>query len=82
MLPELLVRGGVALIVHSTLCDEEQTVAHLREHRLKAAVIARQTVRFGPVMRARARRLEEAGVIGAGQRHEELVVVRADRVDP
>lgn len=34
---------------------------------------------FGPVMLARAAYLEAAGLAKSGQRHEDLVVIRADR---
>ncbi|MBP2328632.1 release factor glutamine methyltransferase [Kibdelosporangium banguiense] len=81
LLPVLLNRGGTALIVHSALCGTETTLNQLRGTGLKASVVARETVPFGPVMRARAEWLESAGLIDAGQRHEELVVIRADRIE-
>jgi release factor glutamine methyltransferase len=81
LLPVLLNRGGTALIVHSALCGTDTTLNQLRGTGLKASVVARETVPFGPVMRARAEWLESAGLIDAGQRHEELVVIRADRIE-
>jgi release factor glutamine methyltransferase len=42
---------------------------------------ARRMEPFGPVMLARAERLRACGLIGPGQRHEELVVIRADRLE-
>ncbi|GAA5089355.1 HemK2/MTQ2 family protein methyltransferase [Nocardia iowensis] len=81
MLPELLAKGGVALIVHSTLSGEELTLNHLRDNGLKASIVARQTVPFGPVLRRRAEWLEAAKHIEPGQRFEELVVIRADRIE-
>src|SRR4051812_21788953 len=79
--PPLLAPGGVLLMVHSALCDEQATVAALRDRGLKVSVIARRREPFGPVMRARAARLEARGLIRVGQRHEELVVIRADRTE-
>ncbi|RSM91698.1 methyltransferase domain-containing protein [Kibdelosporangium aridum] len=78
VIPLLLNDKGMALIVHSELCDSDATVHQLRGANLKAAVIARQVIPFGPVMRSRAAWLESAGLIEPGQRHEELVVIRAD----
>ncbi|MGA5699959.1 HemK2/MTQ2 family protein methyltransferase [Peterkaempfera bronchialis] len=77
--PRLLAPGGLLLLVHSELCGVHTTLAALRAAGLKAAVVDRGPEPFGPVMRARAAALERHGVIGAGQRHEELVVIRADR---
>ncbi|MGK5531579.1 HemK2/MTQ2 family protein methyltransferase [Streptomyces sp. URMC 129] len=78
--PPLLRPGGVALIVHSGLCDPELTVKMLEKERLSAEVTERRTVPFGPVMRARAAWLRQRGLIGPEQSTEELAVVRAERV--
>ncbi len=77
--PSLLSPGGVLLLVHSALCGVSATLRRLREHGLTARVVAREPEPFGPVMRARADRLERLGLIAPGQRFEELVVVRADQ---
>lgn len=77
--PLLLAPGGTVLVVHSGLCDEDKTVRQLRGGGLKAAVVARGEAPFGPVMRGRAERLRELGLVAPGQRVEELVVVRGDR---
>jgi release factor glutamine methyltransferase len=79
--PPLLAPGGVLLLVHSALCGAEITVTALRNRGLKASVIARRREPFGPVMQARATRLEAMGLIWPGQRYEELVVIRADRTE-
>ncbi|WP_083889397.1 HemK2/MTQ2 family protein methyltransferase [Nocardia pneumoniae] len=81
-LPALLKPRGMALIVHSALCDPDETLAQLRENELKAAIVARATVPFGPVLRRRADWLASAGLIEPGQRMEDLVVIRADRIRP
>ncbi|WP_280274029.1 HemK2/MTQ2 family protein methyltransferase [Nocardia wallacei] len=79
MMPGLLNRRGTALIVHSALCDPDETMRLLRDGGLKAAVAAREPNEFGPVLHARASWLEAVGLIEPGRRHEELVVIRADR---
>ncbi|WP_434453200.1 HemK2/MTQ2 family protein methyltransferase [Lentzea sp. E54] len=76
---DLLVPGGVLLMVHSALCGVATTLKQLRDCGLKAAVVQRRSVPFGPVMRGRIGFLEQHGLIDAGQRHEELVVIRGDR---
>jgi release factor glutamine methyltransferase len=69
------------LIVHSEVCGIMATLNRLREVGLKAAVVARKVVAFGPIMRQRIPLLERHGLIRSGQRHEELVVIRADQLD-
>ncbi|RCG21373.1 methyltransferase domain-containing protein [Streptomyces diacarni] len=78
--PRLLADNGVLLMVHSQLCGPDRTLEMLRGSGLDAAVTARRTQPFGPVLRARARWLEQQELISPGQRHEELVVIRADLV--
>ncbi|MBB5958180.1 release factor glutamine methyltransferase [Saccharothrix tamanrassetensis] len=78
VLPLLLADKGMALIVHSQLCDEDATLHQLRGGGLKASVVARRTVPFGPVLRGRAKWLRDNGYLAPGQEQEELVVVRAD----
>lgn len=74
--PAHLSPGGVILLVFSRLCDEELVAGLLERSGLATEVAARALEPFGPVMTGRARWLEERGLITAGQRHEELVVVR------
>lgn len=78
LLPLLLADQGMALMVHSGLCDSGTTLNQLRGAGLKASVVARKVIPFGPVMRRRAAWLEREGLIEPGQREEELVVIRAD----
>lgn len=78
--PRRLTVGGVLLLVHSSLCGEARTLSLLEEAGLEAAVAARAKQPFGPVLRRRARWLEDEGLIAPGEREEELVVVRADRI--
>jgi release factor glutamine methyltransferase len=78
--PALLAPGGRLLLVHSALCGLSRTLSLLEESGLDASVVARRRQPFGPVLGARADWLEERGLIEPGQRHEELVVIRAERV--
>lgn len=77
--PPRLAPGGTLLLVQSAVSGTEKTLALLRGGGLKAAVVDRATVPFGPVMRARAERLRERGLLAPDQDTEELVVIRADR---
>ncbi|MGN9913092.1 methyltransferase [Phytohabitans sp. LJ34] len=77
--PDLLNDKGFLLLVHSHVSDVDQSLAALRAAGLSVTVVARRRVPFGPVMRARAAYLEAAGLVRRGQRHEDLVVIRADR---
>jgi release factor glutamine methyltransferase len=72
--------GGVVLIVQSEVSDVNATVAHLEAAGLRAQVVARSIVPFGPVMRARAALLEDRGLLMTGRTEEELVVVEGHRV--
>lgn len=77
--PVLLAPGGTLLMVHSALCDVDTTLHQLRGGGMKATVVGRAQVPFGPVLRSRTDVLRERGLIEPGQRAEELVVVRADQ---
>ncbi|HET7327738.1 MAG TPA: HemK2/MTQ2 family protein methyltransferase [Nocardioidaceae bacterium] len=77
--PDLLAPGGMLLVVHSVVSGVEASLRRLNSVGMTATVVARRTERFGPVMRGRRRLLRERGLISGGQRHEELVVIRADR---
>jgi release factor glutamine methyltransferase len=78
--PSLLAPGGMLLLVHSALCGVQDTIFRLRAEGLDVAEIARRQEAFGPVMSAHAVQLEDRGMIGPGQRYEDLVVIRACRV--
>jgi release factor glutamine methyltransferase len=75
--PHVLAPDGEVLIVHSAVCNTDLTLDALARAGLVPQVLAKATVPFGPVMRARAALLESRGLIGPGQREEELVVVGA-----
>ncbi|GLI00558.1 50S ribosomal protein L11 methyltransferase [Phytohabitans aurantiacus] len=77
--PGLLSESGFVLLVHSQVSDVDRSLALLRRGGLETAVVSRLRVPFGPVMWARAAYLESTGLIRRGQRHEDLVVIRASR---
>ena len=70
-----LAPGGAVLIVQSTINGEEETCARLSDAGLEADVIFREEGDFGPLMTRMAPELESRGLITAGQRTEEVVVV-------
>lgn len=78
---DLLMPEGTMLLVHSALCGVSMTLESLRDKGLKSSVVARTAIPFGPVLRSRAAFLEDAGLIDPGERTEELVVIRADRIE-
>ncbi|MFI1019094.1 HemK2/MTQ2 family protein methyltransferase [Streptomyces sp. NPDC020965] len=71
--------GGVLLIVHSTLCGTGPTLAALERSGLRAQVIDRRQVPFGPVLRSRQAWLRDRELIDARAENEELVIIRAER---
>jgi release factor glutamine methyltransferase len=78
--PRHLAPGGTLLVVHSAFSGAGASLKALRDAGLRASVAARRAEPFGPVMRSRAGLLEERKIILPGQRVEELVVIRADRI--
>lgn len=78
--PRLLAPAGCLLLVQSDVSGVDASLGLLRSGGLlRARVVACRRVPFGPVMYARAAFLEAARLIEPGQRHEDLVVIRADR---
>jgi release factor glutamine methyltransferase len=75
--PAHLEPGGMLLLVHSSLCDTGATVRALVGAGLRTEVVARHRGALGPLLRARARQLEARGLLAAGEREEEVVIVRA-----
>ncbi|QKV90666.1 methyltransferase [Streptomyces sp. NA02950] len=78
--PPLLRPGGVLLLVQSALCGVEGTVEWLGRADMRAAVVDRRLIPFGPVLRGQAAWLEARGLIEPDEEKEELVVIRAERV--
>jgi release factor glutamine methyltransferase len=77
----LLAPGGMFLLVQSALCGVPETIHRLRAEGLEAVEVARRQETFGPVMLARAGEMEDQGLISPAQRYEDLVVIRACRVE-
>lgn len=77
--PALLCPGGVLLIVHSALSGSDRTLELLRAAGLKASVIRRRWIAFGPVLRSREDWLRRSGLLAPAEDREELVVIRAER---
>ena len=76
--PQLVGPEGTLLVVQSELSDVEASLALLRRGGLKASVVTRWWIPFGPVLEARAQWLEEVGLLRRDRRTEQLVVIRAD----
>jgi release factor glutamine methyltransferase len=72
-----LAPGGVLLMIHSSLCGEEETVSLLRDAGLSVDVPVRSRGPLGPLMLARVGQLEASGALEPGEREEELLIVRA-----
>lgn len=77
--PAVLAPEGMMLIVHSGVCREDITLSRLADAGLRAEILTRCLVPFGPVMRLRRAMLEARGLIEPRQREEELVVIGAFR---
>jgi release factor glutamine methyltransferase len=77
--PERLAPGGVVLIVHSSLNDEQETVRRLSDAGLEASVAASREGPLGPLFAAQAESLERRGLLAPGRREEAVVVVRGER---
>jgi release factor glutamine methyltransferase len=74
--PAHLRPGGRLIMVQSSWCGEEATLARLRAAGLRPAVVSRRRGPLGPLLSARAAELESLGIVERGVREEELVVVR------
>ena len=72
-----LAPGGTLLMIHSSLCGTEETVARLSDAGLSVDVPVRERGPLGPLMLARVEQLEASGALAPGEREEELVIVRA-----
>ena len=73
--PAHLSPGGVLLVTHSSVNGEEATLARMRAAGLEPSVMERRRGALGPLLTARAPRLEERGLIAPGERSEDLLVV-------
>jgi release factor glutamine methyltransferase len=77
--PRALNPGGSLLVVHSSICGEAETMERLKAAGLTAQVTARDPGPLGPLMHARAKMLEDRGLLPPGSREEEVLVIRGKR---
>ena len=77
--PGVLAPGGTLLLVHSSVCGEAETLERLEAAGLATTVRIRRPGALGPRLAARTEMLEARGLLGAGQREEELLVISATR---
>jgi release factor glutamine methyltransferase len=73
--PAHLAPGGVLLVTHSSVNGEAATLERMRAAGLDARVAARRPGTLGPLLAARAPRLEACGLLAPGARSEDLLVV-------
>jgi release factor glutamine methyltransferase len=73
--PGHLAPGGILLVTHSSVNGEEATVERMRAAGLEPSVAARRDGALGPLLAARAPRLEARGLLAPGERSEQLLVV-------
>jgi release factor glutamine methyltransferase len=81
MSPSHLAPGGELLLVHSSVCDPEATIAMLAVRGLDVEVVERRRGPLGPLLAARAQTLERRGLLEPGEREEEMLVFRARAPD-
>jgi release factor glutamine methyltransferase len=77
--PRVLAPGGTLLLVQSSVCGESATLAALVAAGLHPRVQARRPGPLGPRLAARTAMLEARGLLPAGSREEDLLVVSATR---
>ncbi|GGK21827.1 methyltransferase [Streptomyces camponoticapitis] len=77
----LLRPGGALLVVHSALCGVPATLERMERAGLRAEVTDRRSVPFGPVLASRRQWLLARGLIAPDDEKEELVIIRAERVE-
>lgn len=77
--PRVLRRGGVLLLVHSSLAGVAETIDSLGQAGLRAQAVSRVRGGLGPITSARAVWLERRGLLAPGERTEEMVVIRGVR---
>lgn len=73
-----LLPGGALLLVHSSVCGIDRTLAALAAGGLeRAEVVERRRGGLGPLLAERADDLERRGMLAPGERQEDIVVIRA-----
>jgi release factor glutamine methyltransferase len=76
-----LTPGGTLLLVHSSVCDPQATIAILAARGMAVEVVDRRRGPLGPLLAARAPLLERRGLLERGKREEEIIVFRARRAE-
>ena len=71
--------GGELLLVHSSLCGIDESLAQLAGGGLKTEVVAVREGSLGPLARARLGHLTRLGALENGQSTERIVVISARR---
>jgi release factor glutamine methyltransferase len=74
--PGHLRPGGSLMLVHSSICGIDATLERMRSAGLVPEVVVRRRGPVGPLMSARVHTLERRGLLRAGQREEEVAVLR------
>lgn len=75
--PGVLREGGKLWMVHSSLASIDATLTLLEWTGFTPKIVSRETLRLGPVSRARISHLRQHGHLAPGATHEELVVIEA-----
>jgi release factor glutamine methyltransferase len=73
--PAHLLRGGLLLVTHSSINDEQQTLERMHTAGLEPRLLERRRGSLGPLLAARAPALEGRGLLAPEQRDEDLVIV-------
>ena len=73
--PAHLTPGGLLLVTHSSVNGEEETLARMKAAGLEPAVEERRHGPLGPMLAARAPDLERRGLLPAGKREEDVLVI-------
>ena len=74
--PDHLRPGGVLLVVHSSINGVGPSLERLERTGLDPDLAASHRGPLGPILQERAHVLEERGLLGPGEREEDVVVVR------
>jgi release factor glutamine methyltransferase len=73
--------GGAILIVHSSVCGFDMTMRSLQATSLSVDVLAEHNGPLGPLLRERAERLCDAGLLEPGAASERVAIIRGVRAD-
>jgi release factor glutamine methyltransferase len=73
--PDHLASGGLLLVTHSSINGEAATIERMRAAGLQPEVAVRRRGALGPLLAARTPALERRGLLAAGERSEDLLVV-------